>query len=128
MATSPSITRADFPNYSIIQDTDADGTVEKDVMGGPCRVTDVQVTNGDALTRYVRLFDDKNPTNGTTDPDYVLFIPSSGVKAVMSYHFPEPLVFDNGLSFAMVTVGGTAGTTGPTLDSTVVLTVRPGVS
>ena len=128
MATSPTITRADFPSYSIIRDADADENAELDVMAGPCRVTHCEVVNGDAATRYVRLFDNKNPTVGTTPPDHVLFIPSSAVKALATFPFPEPLVFANGLSFCMVTVGGTVGAVGPTLTSKIVLHVRPGVS
>lgn len=133
MATSPTITRADFPSYSIIRAILTEGVVvlEKDVMAGPCRVTSIEVTNGDNAILFLRLFDDGNPENGSTAPDHAFPIPAktdSPNKALMVYSFPVPLVFRNGLSVALVTVGGTAGSTGPTSASTVVITARPGVS
>jgi len=96
-----------------------------DILAGPCRLYGVSVKNGDASTRYLRLWDAANPVNGTTAPDHVIPITASKTGGL---GISEPLVFSTGLSFVMVTVGGTAGATGPTAATDVVLTLKKGAS
>lgn len=129
MATSPTILRAVFPGYTVLRDSVGNGTAEKDVMTGPCRVYSVNVNNNDAsLHVWLRLYDSLDPTVGTTDPDYIFRIPLAADKTNMSLGFPEPLVFSVGLSFALVALAGTAGTTAPSANSPVTIVAREGVS
>lgn len=122
------ISRVDFDDFSIVKDTDADETVEADVLGGPCRVTDIY-TEGVAAASYLKFYDDIAPIVGTTIPDYVIEIPASGTLARAAFPlFGKPLEFSEGLSFACVTTGGTAGDTGPTGSVVVVLGLKKGVS
>lgn len=117
---------------SIIYDslTEAGRDNENDVMSGPCRLTHIRVKNGDAAILYLKLFDNVNPTLGTTAPDFVFMIPSSGTQA--SFDIPvnggAGIKFNNGLSYAIVTTGGTGGTAGPTAATLLVLQAIPGVS
>lgn len=128
MATTPTITKAKWSGVTLIKDADANGTVEKDVMEGPCRLTHVAFTSSiPAEVLYLKFYDDANPVVGTTDPVLVLEIPITAPK-----DFPiNPgvgLVFETALSFALVQEAGTAGTTDPTNTEVVVLTLLPGTS
>jgi hypothetical protein len=127
MAVTPTVSRTDFSQFSIIKATvTALSTATADVFGGPCRLLAVHVVNGDAAVLYLKLFDNLDPTLGTTDPDEIFAVGSSANKPVAE--FPNGKAFKNGLSLGFVTTGGTAGTTGATGASTVTLVVKPGVS
>ena len=116
--STPTITREDFDEYSLIKDADCDQVVEKDVMQGPCRITDIHAVIGAAIA-YVKLYDDRNPTLGTTVPKYIIRLTTSFNGPIM---LPgKVLSFASGLSWACVAEAGTAGTTAPS--QTVALTV-----
>ncbi len=124
---STSLNGLDLPSISLLLDEDADeDAVEThDVMKGPCRLHSLHYKNGDASVNYLKLYDDVDPVIGTAVPDYVFMLPASAEDTIP---FPVPLVFENGLSWAIVTTGGTAGTTGPTATSTVSVVATEGVS
>jgi hypothetical protein len=74
----------------------------------------VEVDNTlNSVSSYVKLYNATSATPGTTVPDQVLEIPAG---KVISFAFPQGLVFGTGLVASTVTVGGTTGTTGPTND------------
>ena len=126
-----SVSVAQLPTYRIVKDTDADGTVERDVCAGPCRLTHIHVTNPNAGAVYLKLFDKVDPTVGTDAPDEIVECVGSGTEGGVTdvpVHPPKGLLFSTALSFACVTAGGTAGTTSPTSNVTVVLHVQPGSS
>lgn len=128
MPTAPSFTRADFEDFSLLKDADADEVVVKDAMQGPCRVTEIQVLGPTSATGYLKLYDDANPTVGTTVPDYVLPVTVAGTAVKTTYTFPDtPLVFRNALSWALVQEAGTAGTTAPASTCTAELAVKEGI-
>ena len=113
----------------IIKDTDADNTVEKDVLAGPGRLCHVQVTNPNAAVAYLKLYNNKNPTVGSDAPVEIYECAGSGTEGGVTdlpINPPEGLLFSEGISYACVTTAGTAGTTSPTSDVAVVLTVQPG--
>lgn len=128
MATTPTITRSDYPGFSVVKDVDCDSTPERDVMSGPCRVTHIHVNNPNAAeAEYLKLFDDINPVIGGSDPDFIFEIPANGTFDI-PINPGEGIAFQNGLSFALVQEAGTAGTTDPTSNVTVVFTLLKGVS
>ena len=126
--STPSVNRRDFSSFSQIQDAVVGATAIKDVMAGPCRVMGISVSNvvGGADACWLKLYDDLNPTVGTTAPDYSFPIP---VNFTDSIPVPvEGLKFVNGLSYcAENTGGGTAGTSAPAQNVVVGFTLLEGV-
>ena len=59
---------------------------------------------------YVRMWDNLDPTNGTTDPDWIVSVDSNERRTITA---PEGALFAVGLSMAAVRDAGTAGTTAP---------------
>ncbi len=122
-----SLKREDFPSYSIVQAVLGDGATSEfvqDIMAGPCRVLNIDMSG---VVAYLKMYDSKTPTIGTTDPDFVI----EQLASAVSIPVPIPsggMKFNVGLSFTAITVGGTAGVTGPVADITVTLTVLKGVS
>ena len=115
-----------MPSYTVVQGTAiTTAAVEKDVVGGPCTLHHVHaknivVTN---TTAWLKLFNDANPTLGTTAPDKSFKLPTTpgqvadleeGIRDI-PINPPNGISFPNGLSFACESSGGgTAGTTAPT--------------
>lgn len=134
MGASPTAVRADFTldgdlKATVVKDADADSTVEKDVMSGPCRVTHIKVNSTATTAVYLKLFDDLDPTLGTTAPDYDFKIPLN-VEFGIPINGGEGIPFANGLSFAVINEAGTAAAAQTDPDATVevYLTCLPGVS
>jgi hypothetical protein len=126
-----SLAREDFDSFSIIKavlDEQAGDTFVQDIMAGPCRVMNIDV-NAPGADGYLKMYDHKTPTIGTTAPDFVIEFPSAGGAVSMPIPIPSGgLKFNTGLSFTFVTTGGTAGDTGPAADVTVTLTALKGVA
>lgn len=104
----------------VVRDTDADATGEDNVRNGATTLTAIDINNADASTRYVKFYNNLDPTIGTTAPDMIIPIAASVRRTVWivgGYRFATAL------SFAMLTTAGTAGTTSPTTDSAVNLFV-----
>lgn len=121
--STPSCTSIEFDDHILVKDTVANATPVKDVMAGPCRVTHIHATNGAAAVMYLKLYDNINPSVGTTDPVEIMTLRGSGTEGGVS-DFPVDMEFEEGLSFACVTTGGTAGTTDPTSSVIVALTIE----
>ena len=100
---------------SIVQDDDSNATSEDNVRNGATTVYMVDVDNSaNAAVTYVKLYDSTGPTVGTTAPDMILKVTASARKVFV--FDMAGIAFTTGLSFASLTAGGTAGTTGPTSD------------
>ncbi len=117
MAVSVTNQAAQIGTY-LVQDTDADETGQTNTTGTTGTLYYVELDNtANAAASYVKLYDSAGPiTVGTTVPDIVL-----KVAASVSRGFVLPgggLAFTSGFSHAVVTAGGTAGTTGPTSAAT----------
>lgn len=104
----------------IVRDTDADATSENDVSSGAAVLYAVQINNSAnaSATSYLKLYNNIAPTVGTTAPDMILFAVGG---ATTNYAFPKGISFGTGLSFACLTTAGTAGTTNPTSDVSIIL-------
>lgn len=131
---SMTVKRADLPSgVAVVLDEDADETIteSRDIMKGPCRLYSLDYVHGDANVGYVKLWDNVNPTVGTTDPDFVFMVLASGSGTIP---FPVPIIFTNGISWAFIKKvsnvdgPGTSGTTGPTATSTIAATLKEGAS
>ena len=112
--------------FRTIVDTDADGTAEHNVADGPCVLHSVLIeNNANAALEYLKFWNAVAPTVGTTDPDMILPVNASDI---VNYVFKEGTTagmsfFTTALSYACVTAAGTAGTTGPTSNVKITLTV-----
>lgn len=108
------------------QQTDATATADTDITGGGnLVVTTIEVdalTNslGAGLVAYLKLYDNGNPTVGTTAPDMVL--PTKGGVRHIFQISGGGYTFGTAVSMACVTDGGgDAGTTSPTTDVIVIV-------
>ena len=109
-------------SLTIIRDTDSDATSEDNVNSGAAVLYLLSVNNSaNSGTRvHLKMYDATSATIGTTAPDMIIGVPG-GATVTMSV--PEGLSFATGLSYATVTEAGTAGTTSPTGNVSVVLVV-----
>lgn len=128
MATTPTLKRMDLENFTVLYIADCDETAENDVMEGPCRIFGALVDTGSVVADvYLKLYDSLEPTVGTTVPDKCIRVVHSDV-VLLALDSPSGIPFATGLSVAMVTTPGTAGSTGPASAVPVTLLVLPGVS
>ena len=101
------------------------------LYNGPCRVTRIKVKLKDATdVKYLKIYDNLNPTAGTTAPEYCFPVQHGDgtIWGETEYDFPEnPLLFENGISVAGSSSGGTAAGSNPT-NMDAVLTILPGAS
>lgn len=105
----------------VISDTDSDGTIENNINDGAATIYAIVIDNtANAAVEYTKLYNATSATVGTTAPDMILMSNSSSRHV---WVFTNGLAFSTGLSFATVTAGGTAGTTNPTSDVRVDITV-----
>lgn len=97
-------------------DTDAEGTAVNNIRPGATKLHVLDIDNAaNGAVSYFKVYDSLGPTIGTTDPDWILPVAASVQR---TYLFTESdvmgLTIANGISYACVTAGGTAGTTNPT--------------
>lgn len=106
----------------VISDTDSDGTAESNINDGPATIFCISIdNNANAAVEYSKFYDAATAiTVGTTAPDMILM---SNASSRHHWVFTNGLTFSTGLTFATVTAGGTAGTTSPTSDVRVDITV-----
>lgn len=124
--STPTISRLDLPNMTVIKDATLNKTVEQDVMAGPCRLFGFIATGNATEEIFLKFYDNQEPTAGTTAPDFQFPIPDASPVEVV---FPEPIIFENGLSLLASTEKGTPVTTDPTgATNTCILTLKGGVS
>lgn len=102
-------------NYNVVRDADADATLEADAGPGGITLYELQIDNSanTAAASFVKIWNALTATVGTTAPDLIFRVPAA---ATLKLAIPEGLALGTGFSFACVTAGGTAGTTGPTSD------------
>ena len=101
---------------NIVRDADCNATSEDNVRSGAATVYAVDIDNtANAAISYIKFYDSAAPTVGTTAPVMILPAPASTRQIFL---MPQGLasIFATALSFAGLTAGGTAGTTGPTSD------------
>lgn len=109
----------------IIHDTDLAEVGINDVLHGPCTLFDLFYKH-DTTADFIKLYDAEAPTIGTTPPEEIIRVENEGT---ITFNNGKGRKFENGLSMACVTTGGTAGTTGPTTAGPIVtLRMKRGVN
>jgi len=95
----------------IVRETGLTATVALNVTGtaGVWYSLDIDNSANGHIT-YVRMWDSLDPTNGTTDPDWIVSVAANTRKVVAA---PGGSSYTVGLSMAAVREAGTAGTTAP---------------
>lgn len=98
-------------------------TADDAVVGAAAKVASIYVDNSaNSAASYVCLYDNADPTVGTTVPDEVIYV-RAGKKRWINY-VDDKLEFGTAISVACKTAGGTAGTTSPTSTVTMRMTVH----
>lgn len=92
-------------------DTQANGTAEDAVSGGAATIYIVDIDNSNnSAAVYAKLFNHAAPTEGTTEPNFILKAPKQTRQVVT---ITEGSNFATNLSFMCVTGRETASTTSP---------------
>jgi hypothetical protein len=95
----------------LVVQTSAGATPDNNVLGGAGKVYMIDVDNAaNAAACYLKLYDDGNPSVGTTHPNAIFRVPTGQRR---SWVIVEGMDFTI-LSFACVTQPGTTGTVSPT--------------
>lgn len=103
---------------AFVVDTSADTTIEVNVRGGPTTLYQAFVDNSAlAAIVYLKIWDAKQPVNGTTDPDFGILIPAS-TRVTIGFGV-DGEDFDLGLSFAVSDTAGTGAGSAPATPPTV---------
>lgn len=100
-----------------------------DLFDGPANVVWFHGLNAQAADNYLKLYDAVEPTVGTTAPDVVREIPATGTNGGQRFEVFDDgagttisgLPFTTAVSAAVVTAGGTGGTTNPSSNVTITL-------
>ena len=110
MATTT--TKFGFPfAANMAEDNDLDETIESNMIGPTPTVYAFDVENTDSTVSYIKIYDAKTATVGTTAPSMIFMVPPTSRRSIV---IPAGLVFVTAVSAAAVTAGGTAGTGAPT--------------
>jgi len=105
----------------LVINNDVDETPDNNVLGGSSTLYSVRIENTHASNGvYVKLYDNANPTVGSTAPDIVLSGPPNKVIVWVM----EQGVSMNILSMACTRTAGEAGTTAPSATVDVRITAK----
>lgn len=98
-------------------DTAAAATVQYAASGAGLFYSLYVDNTANSAKSYVKIYDaTSGVTVGTTVPEYIIMIPAGVAR---QFVVKQGFAFSTGLSYAVVTTGGTAGTTAPTSPITV---------
>lgn len=141
MATTPDVSIAEFPSFWIVKIATANASPVKDVAAGPCTLYHVRMSIGPvsdptlaASLPYLKLFDDINPTAGTTEaheqiPAPIPYDSDTDPNANKTEGYPinppNGLKFENGLSALCVQENTLAGVTAPASNVEVEMIIVP---
>ena len=104
-------TQATPLSQRIIKITSLSTTPADHVTGTNGAWTSIAIDNSaNGHITYLRVWDNVDPTNGTTDPDWIISVAASSSSTVV---IPGGAAFSNGISFSAQRDAGTAGTTAP---------------
>ena len=111
---------ASVNSVGVVLDTVIAATAERDVNGGATHVLAIVIANPNAAEdAHFKMYDNVAPTIGTTDPEFILFVPRN--KTTVYIFGDGECEFTTALSYALVTQAGTAGTTAGTGSYTMAL-------
>jgi len=100
--------------FAIVEDLTG-AAVTNNVLGIPCSAYQIQIINTNTARVYLKLYDNVLPTLGTAAPNTVFPCDPNNQYDPFIVQIPKGIPFALGLSFAVLTTPGTAGTTFPTL-------------
>ena len=104
----------------LIEDADCNEVAENDVLLAPAVLSEIEIDNSENVaSSFVKLYNHRAPVVGTTAPDQVIEV-AAGDRDTVALTLDCTIA----LSFACVTTGGTAGTTGPTENVPVTIKAR----
>lgn len=126
------VTIIELTSTTVVHKATANATAENDVRSGATTLYGYFIDNNgtDAPKAYLKLYDALAPTIGTTDPDWIFDLEGTGTGDSQKLNDGQTFVVLNGgtgisfataLSLAVVTAGGTGGTTDPTVTLNVTL-------
>ena len=120
MAVSSKTVPVPFAEIQTV-DTAAAATVQY-AKGGSVKLVGFLVNNeSNGAKSYIKFYDaTSGVTVGTTAPIALFMVPASTSRM---YTMPGGIAFSTGVAYAVVTSGGTAGTTGPSSSVTVRLLI-----
>jgi hypothetical protein len=96
---------------NMVFDDDSDRTVSDNIDAGPTTLYTMLVDNSGMATKiWVSLWDDTDPVIGTDGPVFSFPVPASGTR---HFEFRDSHKFENGLSWATSTGGGTGAAGAP---------------
>lgn len=103
--------------FTLATQSVASATADVNIGGGnnvELRAFTATNTGGAAATAYLKFWDANSVVVGTTDPDFIFLIPAGQtVQVVFQSSTDAGVLFENGLTMAAVTTGGTGGTSNP---------------
>lgn len=100
----------------LVEDVDLDGSVEVVDSANVSKLYAIRINNDDNdVFTYVRLWDaSSSPTNGTTDPDWILPVPPSSTRTFTFGAGLQGVDISNSLYMAGVSNKGKTGSDSPT--------------
>ena len=102
-------------------DTAAAATVQYAQSGSTKLVGWFVDNESNGAKSYIKFYDaTSGVTVGTTVPEAIFMVPASTSRM---FSFPSGIAFSTGVAYAVVTAGGTTGTTGPSSAVTVRLLI-----
>jgi hypothetical protein len=111
MASAPvnNKSHTDFPTY--VRDNDAENTGIEDVITGSSgSIYTIYIDNSlNSADSFLKLYNSKDPTIGTTIPEMIVEVQQQRLVITSK----QGIAFDTACSAAVVTTGGTAGTSSP---------------
>jgi len=111
MASAPVYNKShtDFPTY--VRDNEASKTGIEDVITGSSgSIYTIYIDNsGNAADSFLKLYNSKDPTIGTTIPEMIVEVQQQRLVITSK----QGIAFDTACSAAVLTAGGTGGTTSP---------------
>lgn len=95
----------------LVEETSSSATPVKNATGASGTIFMIEVDNVlNGTPVYLKVYDNANPTVGTTPADFVLKVPANGRRAI---GIPLGLPFTAALSFATVTGAAESNTASP---------------
>lgn len=95
---------------TIVSETTANSVVVVDATGSSGRWFSIDIENGNGSQVFLRVWDDLDPVNGTTMPDWIFPVGGNAHVIITS---PTGETFTNGLSFTATSSQAHASTVAP---------------
>mgnify|MGYP004452765879 FL=1 len=95
----------------MLKQTAATNVSDNNITGTNSTLYVIHAVSTASNTNFIKIYDARNPTVGTTDPQIVIPITAGQTQVIVC---TEGVTMTNAISWCCVDSGGTAGTTNPT--------------